>query len=337
MGEAQGPKPPGGSADGGRHARYSLHTSLNLAPPVLRVSPSFGDGMFMHVAGDDTASARVRTVGDSLERFARDGLLRSRVEWRGFECSVDSCVAHLVVRGLGRRPANTVLVQTQARLAQGGGEALPAMGLDWRVQAGISSAGSNGDDRPPDRAPFAYPEYLLELTISHPRDPEAALVRRTLHVIPPVTHLQFDVRHVLFSPELSFSPIERSVAGGQPAAPPSPASPDAAAIPHSAAAPPDAPAAATPEAPRPPQRRRGFGLELETVQLPPDPDATQLFSNAEQFADTLRRLRPVETDPDTGTCTTQGWDQLSNWVVCSDPQVGMYWKGRGPGVGSRSG
>lgn len=258
--------------------------TCNRMYPLLVVSPSFGEGMRSFV--DDEQS-------HAHAHFLDDKTMRATVNWGGWrEGNESACRAQLSVRGLGRRPANTELAVSEVTFQPSQGEATELV-LEWKVGT-------------PPSAP-AYPEYLVELEVWKQQQSSNGLAReevlalkRTQHALPPISALDYNIRDILWAPGL-YAPDANAAANSP------------AAFGHAQHPPPqqnDAPPAG--------YRRRGFGLELETVQLPPNPDVSGCFSKLDEFHAAVRKIRDR---PDGADIPKAQWDRLLKWVVCHDCQV----------------
>ena len=78
--------------------------------------------------------------------------------------------------------------------------------------------------------------------------------------------------------------------------------------------------AAASACPPPTPTRRGFGLEIETVQHPPDPEATGHFTKLAEYCALVRRLRDA-SDSANANVPPALWDRLLKWGISHDPQV----------------
>lgn len=147
-------EPSGRTLTSKSHA--TLWPQANLAHPVLRVSPTFGEAMRGHAELGATPTT-------AYAAYLKDGRLCAAVEW-GDWTSESGWVASLTVTGLGRRPANVVLAATELELE--GSDDKPVMELTWVPVAAADAA--------------SHPEYLLQLEIVDTKG--GAVLRRCLHV-----------------------------------------------------------------------------------------------------------------------------------------------------------
>lgn len=268
--------------------------SCNLLHPVLRVSPSFGDGIRPFVEGSidgwhhwcDVSSAEktVRDIDIEPARAADQRIMRCWVEWGDWPPSfMPNCTALLEVRGLGRRPANAVLASATTTVRARGG-ILDPLSISWATD------GEN-----------AYPEYLIHLRATEAESGDLVL-RRTLHALPPPTALPYRLDEVLWVPTGPFCATDTDKR------------PDVDGAESGSEMPPKSEASL-----RLGISRRGFGIELETVQLPPATSAG-MFTKQAEMESIILQLRE-EARPDVEAFEPEEWEQLLKWSVGHDPQV----------------
>ena len=276
----------------------------NLRHPILAAIPSFGEAFRPH--GDDgkTSADYKKYLADPTRR------LTVRVDWGAFvpvgslegfataDLTMSPCdgpiniSAELTIRGLGRRPALRLLGSSIATF-EPGEQLPPSLEVTWSTRAD-----------PKDK----YPEYLAMLCLKRMASGEGdgeqdadIVLRRTLHVIPPPElELQYNLREVLWAPEL----CEEQVASSS--------LPSADIQPHKG---PSNNVQSHRESALTQTMKRGFGLELETVQLPPDADAGY-FTLLEQYKGMVERARAAAQDDGNDI-----WRRLLLWDCQIDVQV----------------
>ena len=272
----------------------------NLRHPILSATPSFGEAFRPH--GDDGKSSAdyQKYLADPARR------LTVRVDWgafvpvgsmEGFSDRIRpfdgpiNISAELTIQGLGRRPALRLLGSSVASF-EPGEQLPPSLEVTWSTRTD-----------PQDE----YPEYLATLCLSRIMSADGdgnsedsdIVLRRALHVLPPPDlELQYDLREVLWAPELCDDTImnhEETSRFNFTSADTHPYE--------------DAASAQTLTT------RRGFGLELETVQLPPDADEGY-FTLLEQFRGIVEQARAVASDDKADI-----WRRLHLWDCQIDVQV----------------
>ncbi|KAL7528972.1 hypothetical protein ACHAXR_005558 [Thalassiosira sp. AJA248-18] len=164
---------------------------------------------------------------------------------------------------------------------------------------------------------ICIPESLVTLKIVHPYE-KNIILRRTLHISPPpIGPLQFRLQDIVWAPklfendEVASADVIRTIFNDF--------FRDRKVIDH------DADVSI--------RRRRGFGLELETVQMPlvaPDFEA-EIFTQQQQFEAAVNRAREwhlsnvsMNRDEDYATTTesiNSMWDRFLLWTVSHDHYV----------------
>lgn len=296
-------------------------SNCNLIYPKLRVTPSYGEAIRYHAEfrGEVGGIGDVGSYGgeDELQRYVATGELVVSVDWGctasdsaklskfvfevvkpdGLVC--EHPTVELTVRGIGRRPAMTLLASSASEVhinITTGVCIFEATNVAWK-----HSKQSNG---------VQYPEYLVTLELSHGN---RKILQRTLHVVPPqIGPLKFSLGDIAWAPGLFHNDEEKAntlihslLNGYTPKT-------DAEVIPQ--------------------QRRRGFGLELETVQLPQNEEDCEAgcFTHQQQFQQSVERARQwhlrqislADVDYDATTkVVNEMWDQFARWSVSHDLYV----------------
>lgn len=298
------------------------YTNCNLCYPKLNVSPSYGDAIRYHTElssetpHHETTSKSydthnlikgINNYGEEFKEYLSNGKLRVDVDWgknhgelarhimqscydaSGTNGSESSSVCKLrvqiTVHGIGKRPAmkliasNSVDVDVSSVLQQGNGQegtnnttVFPPFGVNWR-HGGVNNTEQNSSLN-------LYPEYLVKLHLQSCQSHASIVsgdITRHLHVAPPpIGRLNFHLSDVIWAPNLFRddqaranvavdSVLARRRKGG-------------------------IDGTASLAASEVQVRRRGFGLELETVQRPPDYE-NDCFTHQQQFVQTVEKAR----------------------------------------------
>ena len=126
-----------------------------------------------------------------------------------------------------------------------------------------------------------YPEYLATLRIWNGNGNQNLLLERNLHVLPPIFKLDYNINDIFSVPKKKEENEDQDQQQDHN---------ETTLL----------------------QQRRGFGLELETIQLPPDPDVSGCFTIQEEFQLAI----------ETHTSSVGNMKQrLMLWDVARDPQV----------------
>ena len=209
--------------------------------------------------------------------------------------SVCKLRVHITVHGIGKRPAmklitsNSVDIDISSILQRGNDQectknttVFPPLGVNWRHGGGVNNTSEETSSL------NLYPEYLVKLHLQ-PCQYQTSIISgditRHLHVAPPpIGRLNFHLSDVIWAPNLFRDDqaalaniavdsilarkMKRGIDGID----------DATA------------AGASLAASEIQVRRRGFGLELETIMLPPDYE-NDCFTHQQQFVQTIERAR----------------------------------------------
>ena len=300
-------------------------SNCNFCYPKLNVSPSFGEAMRYHAEFRDGQPAinDVENYQVSFQRYISEGVMEVIVDWGNVDSShhkvlVDyitktvsniqddiqdlskNPIVELTVHKIGCRPA-------MALLASSIGEVEIQRDIERCHFSEMSVSWSDFNNIL--KESIGNPEYLVTLRISHNKD---IILARTLHVVPPpIGPLQYQLQDIIWAPKL-FQTDEvnskiavqnsfdlycrvRKVESGTIA-----------------------------------RRRRGFGLELETVRMPlTECDFEHgCFTQQQEFDASIERARKwhlSSANTDGGTTNIQSinamWDQFLLWSVSHDLYV----------------
>ena len=264
----------------------------NMAYPVLRPSPCFGDGLRPHVDGiisetyQTYLSSPDRPLCVSVEWGEGGGFLRHH-PLEDENDVAPSWRAELTIHGLGRRPAYQLLVQEEKLWTATDPTQLPTIQVTWKTANSI------------------HPEYLATLRMfrvhNTPTSMELFVLERTLHVLPPPElQLNYSLPDVLRGPRIS-NGRDNHQNNSQPQQ-------------NSATKSTTESCSETTERGLI-RRRRGFGLELETVQLPPSDE--ECLTHQEALYAAVKKARATTSDK----ITPEKWHRLLQWKVEQDLQV----------------
>ncbi|KAL7491489.1 hypothetical protein ACHAWT_002809 [Skeletonema menzelii] len=298
-------------------------TNCNLCHPKLKVSPSYGDAMRYHAESESHDENGL--VGDEFKEYLLDGTLRVDVDWGTnhsdlcqqvidtycWDMNSDTAaaltvLAQITVHAIGRRPAMTLLasnsIQINLLLRNDNTSIIfPPFDVKWRHDVN-------------DETVQLYPEYLvrLKITSEHGSINHDHCITRHLHVVPPpIGRLGFRLSDVIWSPglfqgnqthsnEIADSVLLRKKTVDENK------DTDKSVVEI---------------------RRRGFGLELETVQLPPEAE-NDCFTHQQQFVQSVERARkwhlgrvPDCDDEDSIKRVHELYDELLLWNVSHDLYV----------------
>jgi len=300
-------------------------TNCNLCHPKITASPSYGDAIRYHAESEPHENGvGINCYGDEFKEYLSDGTLRVDVDWgtnHSELCQqlVDTCfsglnddtsstltvLAQITVHGIGRRPAMALLasnsIQVDASFQNDNSTKIfPPFNVKWRHDIN-------------DETLQLYPEYLVRLQISHHGSRSINHghgITRHLHVAPPpIGRLGFRLSDVIWSPGL----FQGDQAHSNEIA-------DSVLLRRTADEKKDADDSVVEI------RRRGFGLELETVQLPPDAE-NDCFTHEQQYVQSVERARKwhlnrVSDDDDDGMKrVNEMYGELLLWNVSHDLYV----------------
>lgn len=298
--------------------------NCSLCHPKLKASPSYGDAIRYHADSEshENGLGSINCYGAEFEEYLSDGTLRVDVDWGTnhselYQQLIDTCCscvddkytstltvhAQIAVLGIGRRPAMTLLASNSIEIdvLSLQSTVFPPFGVKWR------------HDINNDETLKIYPEYVVKLQVSVHGSINHDLgtsITRHLHVAPPpIGRLGFRLLDVIWAPglyqgdeahsnEVVDYVLERRRADANKDA-------DESVVVI---------------------RRRGFGLELETVQLPPDA-ANDCFTHGQQLAQSIERARKwhltrvSEDDEDSVKRVNKMYDDLLLWQVSHDLYV----------------
>lgn len=302
--------------------------NCNFCFPKLIVSPSYGEAMRYHAEYREGHSALddAENYPPSFQRYIAHGTMEVAVDWGSANSSyrkmlsahifnrcasdhgnvemvAENPVVELTVHRIGCRPAMTLLASSTIEVElerESSTCSFSEMQVTWSDKRDqLNSIGS--------------PEYLVTLKIMNPSAGDEIL-RRTLHVAPPpIGPLQFQLREIVWGPKLFDRDEDAAAEAVQTAYDNYCGSEDD-----------------TSEIPR---RRRGFGLELETVRMPLTEDDFEAgcFTQQQEFAAAAERARKwhlstVNLDRGENYASTierinSLWDQFKLWSVSHDLYV----------------
>ncbi|KAL3777980.1 hypothetical protein ACHAWO_013749 [Cyclotella atomus] len=302
-------------------------SNCNLCYPKLIVNPSYGDAMRFHAEYRDGQPALddVEHYPDSFQRYITMGIMEVRVDWGPVDSShvqmlsdyiIKSCMTEsnmpaeylaveLTVNRIGCRPAMALLASStgEVRLHKVENKCtFSEMQITWNCS------------NTPETTSVGSPEYLITLKILHHSN-QKVILRRTLHAVPPpIGPLQYHLHDIVWAPKL-FGRDEAA----------------AAETIHTVCN--NYFRGDGDEADQIPRRRRGFGLELETVRMPlteADFEA-DCYTQQQEFEASIERARKwhlssVKMDSADEYEATIGridsmWDQLLLWSVSHDLYV----------------
>jgi len=301
--------------------------NCNFCHPKLKASPSYGDAIRYHAESESSEKGigSINCYGDEFKEYLSDGTLRVDVDWgtnhpdlcqqlihsccssvdgRHDDIATLKARAQITVHGIGRRPAMTLLASNSIEIALSLRSSddttikFPPFSVKWRHDIN-------------DETSCLYPEYVVKLEISQHESTNHHGISRHLHVAPPpIGRLGFRLPDVIWAPDLFqggqarsneviVSVLERRRANENKGA-----NDSVAEI-----------------------RRRGFGLELETVQLPPDVE-NDCFTHQQQFVRSVERARmwhltrlSGDDGDDVIEQVNKMYDELLQWQVSHDLYV----------------
>ena len=242
----------------------------------------------------------------------------------------------LTVHGIGRRPGMKLFASNQKdiRISKTK-ESNSAKGRRFNIQfprMDVTWKHHSASNTSQDEEVKSYPEYLVSLKVfllTHGNDNDdddtrrrriRMILKRTLHAVPPpIGQLKFDLPDVIWAPGLFQKDAEHSRKVIN------------ACLDHHLSANNESKEASPIEGPnRRRRRRRGFGLELETVQLPPDYENSGCFTHQEEFQNAIEKVRKWhlsqisssdnKDDPKV-KAINEMWDQFSLWGMSNDIYV----------------
>jgi len=263
---------------------------------MLRATPSFGDGMRVHADDSDQET----TISDAYRAYLNDPerIISVQIEWGDFwNSSVDniihndnnplSYVAEFTVHGIGRRPGYQLIASKTSTISRQDS----CLHLHW------PTAQKEGNDKN-----SLYPEYLVELCLWTSEKQHDVVLRRVLHVLPPLTQmtLPYSVDELFWAPFMS--KVNQQSCSVETSKTHSHTRVEEESPVH--------------------KRRRGFGIELETIQLPPNADAGY-FTAQEEFVAAVARARHSANinSKSNEVFADDLWDRLLLWNVERDPEV----------------
>lgn len=274
-------------------------------------SPSYEDAMRYHAEyrGDDVGT---ECYGDEFAKYLGSCELKVHVDWGPNRSKLYKMImissrsntsvagdetetvlhARITVHGIGRRPAMALLASNESEIDIPNDTnecTFPEISVSWKHNLGDD----NGE---------LYPEYLVTLTID---GPAGKVLQRVLHVVPPpIGSLNFALKDIIWAPGLFQGDTDRSKK----------------VVDSIFAFEPKVQVYGTI------QRRRGFGLELETVQMPPDCEGG-CFTHQQQLQKAIETAREwhlssmAAADADQVERANKIWDQFQLWSVSHDLYV----------------
>ncbi|KAL7519809.1 hypothetical protein ACHAWX_006267 [Stephanocyclus meneghinianus] len=304
-------------------------SNCNFCYPKLRASPSYGEAIRYHAEFRDGQAAISDVVhySDNFQRYISEGVIEARIDWGPADSSqfkllsnfiMEACfsnsrdkaskqtedpVVEFTVHRIGRRPAMTLLAYSTSVIKCGKVCSFPEMISSW----------SNLDTS--SKECVCVSECLLTLKIFDVGK-QTTILQRTLHVAPPpIGPFKFRLKDLVWAPKLFkndnvhaadlihtvFNEFFRDDK--------------------------------TDDTVKIPRRRRGFGLELETVQMPLNAFdfEADCFTQQQQFEAAINRARNwhisnvvINDDEDyfsTVESINSMWDRLLLWSVSHDLYV----------------
>ena len=294
------------------------YTNCNLCYPKLNVSPSYGDAIRYHAELPSETSHHhnhhettsesydthdlikgINNYGEEFKEYLSNGTLQVNVDWgknhgelaqhiiqscyyASSESSSSVCKlrVHITVHGIGKRPAMKLIASNSVDIdvsSTNNTTVFPPFGVNWRHGGGVNNTSEETSSL------NLYPEYLVKLHLQ-PCQYQTSIIlgdiTRHLHVAPPpIGRLNFHLSDVIWAPNLFRDDQARANVAVD--------SILARKIKRGIDGIDDATAATASEIQG---RRRGFGLELETVSLPPDYE-NDCFTHQQQFVQTIERAR----------------------------------------------
>eukprot|EP00804_Cyclotella_cryptica_P007642 CCRYP_015254-RA/>CCRYP_015254-RA protein AED:0.09 eAED:0.09 QI:365/-1/1/1/-1/0/1/0/658 len=307
-------------------------SNCNFCYPKLRASPSYGEAMRYHAEFRE-GHAAIRDVvhySDNFQRYISDGIIEARIDWGPADSSqftslsnyiIEACmssgsdntteqmedpIVEFTVHRIGRRPAMALLASSTSAIKLNlcaKDCSFPEMSVSW----------SNLE--PPSEEYFCNSESLVTLKIFHGCN-RTKILQRTLHVAPPqVGPFKFQLQDLVWAPKLFKNDDAHST--------------DSIHTIFNEFFLHDQ----TDDNVMTPRRRRGFGLELETVQMPLNASDFEAgcFTQQQQFEAVINRARnwhlsQIDTDGDEDYVSTietinSMWDQFLLWSVSHDLYV----------------
>jgi hypothetical protein len=275
--------------------------------------------MRFHTLGPHQDGDTVSSADELYEKFLGTHEIHAEVAWGDFNSETSEnhhiCIAEfrVPVRGLGR-PDLQLLASDKISFHNGKMNGVETLALSWNVDE------------------YPYPEYLLELIIRKETSQEEegdlnqeTVLRRVKHVLPlPGRHLDYTAEEVLWAPGL-FEHEKENKTTELPLFLSSSQNQGQQLLSDKV-------------------KRRGFGLELETVQLPPDYEKGN-FTKLEEYRAMVKHMAKIyhksqnreaagsaalqmkmDDNVDMQKSTSEKhqscvWDRLLLWDVGHDPQV----------------
>lgn len=302
-------------------------SNCNFCYPKLTVSPSYGDAMRYHAEfrEDCPALEDIENYPASFQRFITEGVIEASVDWGPTESSyrnilsdyiIAACasdisndlVVEVTVHSIGCRPAMTLLASTTSTIQ---------LDLKQKICVFSDLKVTWIDLKSVQKISPGNPEYLVALKLYHPAN-NTLILRRILHVMPPpIGPLKYRLQDIVWAPKLfkndagnSKSIVDRALSticceGKEDKSDFSAVSP----------------------------RRRGFGLELETMRMPLNESDFDVhcYTQQQEFEMTVERAKAWHmkcyhhSDSDDVTANIESinqlWDQFLLWSVSHDVYV----------------
>lgn len=305
------------------------YTNCNLCYPKLNVSPSYGDALRYHAELPSETSHHhnhhettsesydthdlikgINNYGEEFKEYLSNGTLQVDVDWGKnhgelAQHIIQSCHdasgagttgsssesffvcklrVHITVHGIGKRPAMKLIASNSVDIdvsSTNNTTVFPPFGVNWRHGGGVNNPSEETSSL------NLYPEYLVKLHLQ-PCQYQTSIISgditRHLHVAPPpIGRLNFHLSDVIWAPNLFRDDQARaniavdSILARR--------SKRKVGIDDT-----DDANATSLAASEIQVRRRGFGIELETVQLSPDYE-NGCFTHQQQFVQTVERAR----------------------------------------------
>jgi len=323
-----------------------------------KVDAGLGNGVLSE-SEDVTCATNSRNIlfrgleqlSNDLKSYYDTGDLTTKIEWGPFEDlshylvlamirkkymeSFESGSIHhmkltakLSIHGIAKRPAMALVASTEVSFQNG---SFPELSLRWNVQAKNDEYKKNcHNDEENLELKSSYPEYLAILKIScntaflnnsnelvskGGNDGDVVILNRCMHITPPPNlPFTYNLEDLIWAPRMFPNDLENAKAeidsimerqleslgnGEDPFYPRDNA-----------------------------MTRRGFGLELETVQMHPDYES-ECFTHAQQFVAAVQNARKahigrlIDNKADTSmiNIAMKMWDHLSQFTVSHDLYV----------------
>ena len=159
-------------------------SNCNLCYPVLRTNVTFGDGMHYHT---------FREGSDAYFEFLEKRELRAFIKWGNFDFyslgGLEYSTVELCVRGIGKRPI--LNIETKQCSLDEISKGDDSLSITWNVDE------------------ISHPEYLVELRVYQDGNNNEIILKRAMHVLPPVgLELKYRVDEVLWAPCMKSTPTE---------------------------------------------------------------------------------------------------------------------------------